>query len=351
MDIAGRRIGAHDSCFVIAEAGVNHNGDLERAHRLIDAAAAAGADAVKFQSFRAGALVTDAADKAAYQKATTGDGGQGAMLRALELSADDHRALIAHCAERGIVFLSTPYDSDSLALLCALAVPAIKVSSTDAGNLPFLREIAGTGRPVILSTGMCDLAEAARAVDALEPARAAGRLAVLHCTSEYPAPAEEANLRAMDTLRRAFGCPVGFSDHTTGIEVSVWAALLGANLVEKHFTLDRTLAGPDHRASLEPDELADLVATIRRAEAARGDGRKRVMPSEAANRQRVRRFVVARRDLAAGQTLVTDDLAAKRCAGGLTPDWIDRLTGRKLRRPVAADAPLSLADMDWEDGL
>lgn len=349
MRLIDRTIGPGQACFVIAEVGVNHNGSLELAHRLIDAVRGTGADAVKFQSFRTDALVTGAAAKADYQRHNTGVGGtQRAMLEALELSVEAHAELMAHCAQAGILFLSTPYDEESLRLLDRLDVAAIKVASTDTTNLPFLRTIDRVGRPVILSTGMCSLAEVAEAVDALDASRAGGRLCLLQCTSEYPAPVEDLNLRAMGTLGAAFGVPVGFSDHTEGTEAALWAVAAGAALIEKHVTLDRGMPGPDHRASLDIDGLRALVSGVRRVERALGDGVKRVMPSEAANREPMRKSIVAARDLRAGQCLTAADLACKRPGGGLPPSWTDRLAGRTLRRAIAADEPIRPDDVGWE---
>lgn len=350
VEIAGRPVGPGAPCFVIAEAGVNHNGDADTALRLVEAAADAGADAVKFQSFVAADLVTAAAPKAAYQERTTGAvGGQLEMLEALELTVDDHRRLKAACAARGVVYLCTPYEEASADMLERLDVAAYKIASTDTTNLPFLRHVAARRRPVILSTGMASLGEAEAAVETLRAHGADGRIVVLHCTSEYPAPFASLNLRAMDTMARAFGCPVGFSDHTPGVGAAPWAVALGACMVEKHFTLDRNLPGPDHRASMEPAELAELVATLRRVEAALGDGVKRPAPVERENRERMRKSLVARRPIAAGAVICAADLTAKRPGTGLDPAWSDRVAGRRAARDIPVDGIVTLACVDWSD--
>lgn len=330
---------------IVAEAGVNHNGDLATALRMVDLAAEAGADAVKFQTFDPAALVTPDAEPADYQKRNApGTVSQRAMLEGLRLDAAAHRALLDRCAARGIAFLSTPFDPASLALLLELGVPALKLSSGDLTNGPLLLAAARSGRELILSTGMATLAEVedalaviafgqlappdarpgraafrrayaeARAADAL-----AARVTLLHCVTEYPAPREAINLRAMDTLRAAFALPVGYSDHSDGIAIAVAAAARGAVMIEKHFTLDRSLPGPDHRASLEPDGFAAMVAAIREVEAALGDGRKVPAPCEAANARVARKSLVAARDLPAGHVLGEDDIRAMRPGDGRSP--------------------------------
>ncbi len=340
------RIGPGRRCLLIAEAGVNHDGDPDRAHRLIDAARAAGADAVKFQAFVSGEVATGRAAKAAYQARETGDGDQRAMLRALELAPEVHAGLKSHCDSVGVAYLCTPCDPPSLAMLDRLGVEVLKIGSADCDNLPFLRRIAATRRPAILSTGMATLGEVEAGLAALA---GAPWLALLQCTTEYPARPEEANLRALETLRRAFGRPVGLSDHTEGVGVAPLAVALGARLIEKHFTLDRAMPGPDHKASLDPAGFADLARAVRTAEAALGDGVKRPMPSEAENRRLVRKSVVVRRDLPAGHRLAAGDLACKRPADGLPPPWTDRLIGRRTVRALAADARIGLNDIDWGD--
>jgi N,N'-diacetyllegionaminate synthase len=336
------RVLGEGPAFLIAEAGVNHNGDLDLAHRLVDAAADAGADAVKFQTFRTDALVSEAAPKARYQVETTGGGeSQRAMLARLELSREAHAALRDHAARRGLVFFSTPFDEASADLLDRLGVELLKVPSGEVTNLPLLRHLAAKRRPILLSTGMCTLEEVATAVDTL---RAAGDppLAILHCVSAYPAPAADTNLRAMDTLRARFDVPVGLSDHTLGIEIALAAVARGAAVLEKHLTLDRTLPGPDHRASLEPADFAALVRGARAIEAALGDGVKRPMPSELDTRAVARRSLVAARALPAGHRLTRDDIAIKRPGTGIPPADVDRLVGRTLGRGLASDELL-----DW----
>ena len=267
IQIGARVIGPDRPCFVIAEAGVNHDGGLEKAVRLVEVAVEAGADAVKFQTFKAERLVTASAAKADYQVRATGSSEpQAQMLRRLELADDDHRELMRQCDRHGILFLSTPFDEGSVDLLANLGVQAFKVASGDVTNFPLLIHIASKGRPVILSTGMSSLGEVEAAVRTLEHA-GTRELALLHCVSNYPAEPGDANLRAMETMARAFRVPVGYSDHTLGIEVTLAAVALGACVVEKHFTLDRTLPGPDHHMSLEPDELATLIRGIRTVDA------------------------------------------------------------------------------------
>ncbi len=262
---------------IIAEAGVNHNGSLEMARQLVASAAAAGADVVKFQSFVTSKIISREAPKAEYQKGTTGDDeSQYEMVRKLELSRSDHEALIEECRSHGIAFLSTAFDTDSFDMLVELGVDQVKIPSGELTNLPLLRYVTRLGKPVILSTGMAGLGEIEAAMDIIERAGTPrNRIVVLHCTTEYPTPMEDVNLRAMLSLRQAFGVEVGYSDHTPGIEISIAAVALGATVIEKHFTLDRNLPGPDHQASLEPHELKAMVDAIRNIERALGDGIKR----------------------------------------------------------------------------
>lgn len=340
FSIGPRAVGAGQRCYLIAEAGVNHNGSLEMAHRLVDVAAAAGADAVKFQTFRAEALVSPAAPKAAYQAAATGaEQSQLDMLRALELGAEDFAALERHCRARAITFLSTPFDDDSADLLDRLGMAAIKVPSGEITNLPFLRRLAGRGRPLIVSTGMADMAEVAAAVACVQGAGAPA-LALLQCVSSYPAEPAEINLRAMASLASAFAVPAGYSDHTLGLAVPLAAVALGACLVEKHFTLDPSLPGPDHRASLTPAELTALVAGVRAVEASLGDGVKVPSAAERANIAVGRKSLVAARDLAAGTVLTAPMLTARRPGTGISPAREDEVVGRRLAQPVAAGALL-----------
>lgn len=349
--------------YIIAEAGVNHNGSLEMARRLVNAAAAAGADAVKFQTFRAETLVCASAPKARYQKSTTGqEESQMEMLRKLELDEADHLALARHCAGKGIQFLSTPFDEQGIDMLTErIGVPLLKISSGEITNAPLLLKAARSKRPVILSTGMSTLAEVRAALEVLafgysgrggKASRASFRSAfqspsgqrslrrqvtLLHCTTEYPAPVEDVNLNAMVTMNRAFGLPVGLSDHTPGIAVSVAAAALGARVIEKHFTLDRALPGPDHKASLVPDELRQLVQSVRQVEAALGSGRKEPAPSERKNRAVARRSLVALRDIARGERFTPENLGCKRPGTGVSPLSYWQVLGKKAGKMIRKD--------------
>ena len=335
--VAGRAIAAGRPVFVIAEAGVNHNGDPALARALIDAAADSSADAVKFQTFRTSALTSRTAPKAAYQIEATGAGeSQSEMLMRLELSTETLRALQAHATARGIVFFSTPFDEASADTLGALGVPMFKIPSGEITNLPLLRHIATKGKPIILSTGMSTVDEVGQALAAIADV-ADVAVAILHCVSAYPAPVGEVNLRAMDALRDRFGRPVGLSDHTLGLEIALAAVARGAAIVEKHLTLDKNLPGPDHRASLEPAEMAALVRGIRNIEAALGDGVKRPMPSELDTRRVARKSLVAARALRAGEELVKDAVAIKRPGTGISPAELERALGRRVRRDLAAD--------------
>ena len=323
--------------FIIAEAGVNHNGSIDQALRLADAAQASGADAVKFQTFRADLLATRTAPKAAYQeRAKAVAESQFEMLKRLELDAGAHQRIFDHCRQIGIQFLSSPFDLQSADLLDAMNVPLFKVPSGEITNFPFLQHLAGKGRPLIVSTGMSTLVEVEEAVNVLRAAGAA-HLTLLHCVTEYPAPYADINLRAMQTLQSTFGLPVGYSDHTLGIEIAIAAVAMGAVVIEKHFTLDRSLPGPDHAASLEPAELKRLVTAIRNVEAALGTGIKLPAPCERANLAVARKSVVARRPLAAGQRLTADDLDIKRPGTGIAPKHLPILIGRTLASAVAAD--------------
>lgn len=339
--IAGREVGPGQPCFVIAEAGVNHNGDVGQARRLIDVAAEAGADAVKFQTFRSEQVVSAAAPKAAYQRATTDAGeSQLEMVRRLELPFEAFRELRIYAREAGILFLSTPFDRESADFLASMEVPAFKVPSGEITNFPFLEHIARKGKPMIVSTGMSDLEEVRAAVEAV---RAAGNteLALLHCVSNYPAQPGSTNLRAMETMRAKLGLPVGLSDHTLGLEVALAAVALGACILEKHFTLDRDLPGPDHKASLAPAELKALVAGIRTVESALGDGIKQPAEEERDTRTVARRSLVAARDLPAGSVLTEDAIAILRPGTGLPPAARASVLGRRVRVAVAAGTPLT----------
>jgi len=348
FSLGERKVGPSNPVLIIAEAGVNHNGDLHLAHELVEAAAETGADVVKFQSFVTDEMVSRSARKADYQTATTDPAeSQFRMLKALELSPDEQAALQAHCVRRGIIFLSTPYDRTSVDVLCDLNVPGIKIASTDTTNLPLLEYVARKGKPVILSTGMCDLEEVREAVKTL---RGGGvpQLALLHCTSQYPAPLDEVNLRAMRSLADSFTCPVGFSDHTRGIEASAWAVAAGASIIEKHFTVNGNLPGPDQRASLEPAPMADLVKVIRQIERSLGDGKKAPSPCELPNKPVMRKSLVARRPIPAGELINADVLACKRPGHGLQPRLWKQVVGKRSARAIAADETLTEDCIVWE---
>lgn len=341
LEIAGRKIGPGHSCFVIAEAGVNHNGNMEIGHQLIDAAREAGADAVKFQAFRAEDLATRTTPKAAYQKETTGsDGAMFEMLKGLEISDEDQAALKAHSDEVGITYLCTPYEEKSADMLERISVAAYKVASTDTTNIPFLRHLAEKKLPIILSTGMCTFEETRIAIETLTEGGLDGKVAVLHCTSQYPAPYDELNLRVIPMFAETFRIPIGYSDHTPGVGASPWAVALGACIIEKHFTLDRTMEGPDHRASMEPDELRALVGEIRNVEAALGSAVKQITKSEAANKTVMQKSLVARRPIAKGEVITADALTCMRPATGISPARFEDVVGNRATRDIAADEQL-----------
>ncbi|MBF0213571.1 MAG: N-acetylneuraminate synthase [Magnetococcales bacterium] len=353
--------------YIIAEAGVNHNGQLELACRLVDVAAEAGADAVKFQTFRAGELVSRFAPKADYQKEHTDPtASQLAMIRQLELDADSHVILQARCRERGIDFLSTPFDPGSLAFLVReMRLSTLKISSGEVTNGPLLIQVGASGCRVMLSTGMSTLGEVEQALGALAfgmldasappspeafarayasvvgQARLAERVTLLHCTTEYPAPFAEVNLRAMESLKAAFGLPVGYSDHTPGITIPIAAAARGARVIEKHFTLDRALPGPDHQASLEPEELTRMVEAIRIVEQALGHGRKIPVAAELKNRPIARKSLVALAPIAPGERFTTENLGVKRPGTGLSPMHYWQWLGRRASRAYQMDECLN----------
>ncbi len=342
VSLAGHQVGFGQPCFIIAEAGVNHNGSLKIARQLVDTAASAGVDAVKFQSFKTELLVTASAPKADYQKQATDQGeSQYEMLHRLELSVEAHRELLAYCRQKGILFLSTPFDEPSADLLEELDVPAFKVGSGEITNWPLLQHIARKGRPVVLSTGMSYLSEVDEAVRVLRQA-GCDQIVLLHCVSNYPADPYEVNLRAMQTMAQAFQVPVGYSDHTVGLEVPLAAVALGACVIEKHFTLDRTLPGPDHQASIEPDELAALVRGIRTVEAALGHGRKEPAQREAGTAVVARKSLVAACDVPAGTVLTEEVIAARRPGTGLPPAMRAFLVGRIARVSISAGTILTL---------
>jgi N,N'-diacetyllegionaminate synthase len=339
--IAGRPVGPGHPTFIIAEAGVNHNGDTAIAYRLIDAAAAAGADAVKFQTFKADKLVTKAAKMADYQVENIGaESSQLEMLRKLELQYADHAALKAYSEQLGLVFMSTPFDQDGIDFLHALGVAAFKAGSGDLTNLPHLQKMAQQGVPMIISTGMAVLEEC---VDAVEAIRAVGDpgLVVLHCTTNYPCPEVEVNLKAMTTLATELQCLVGYSDHTEGILVPQLAVAAGACVIEKHFTLDRNMEGPDHKASLEPQELAEMVTMIRRIEQIVGNGVKVPNASELRIMEAARKSIVAAQKILAGTVILAEMLDIKRPGTGISPKKMQDLVGKRAKTTIEADTVIT----------
>lgn len=331
---------------IIAEAGVNHNGSLEMAKRLVDKAVEAGVDYIKFQTFKASKLVTKSAKQAEYQQKNIGKGedSQYQMLKKLELSPEDHEVLIAYCKERGIKFFSTAFDFDSIEYLHSLNLGLWKVPSGEVTNYPFLKRIAAYNEKTILSTGMCDMDDVRAAVKALyKNGLSKDNLILLHCNTEYPTPFEDVNLKAMDALRNEFGVEVGYSDHTKGIEVPIAAVALGATVIEKHFTLDRTLPGPDHKASLEPDELKAMVSAIRNIEkAVGGDGTKHVSESERKNIAIARKSIVAACDIKAGDVFTEQNLTVKRPGSGISPMLWEEVLGQKAKKDFTEDELIEL---------
>ncbi len=325
--------------FVIAEAGVNHNGSVEIARKLIDIAADAGADAVKFQTFKAENLVSKAAQKAEYQKQSTDiDESQFEMIKKLELDVATHKELIVYCADKDILFLSTPFDHDSIDMLDELGLDIFKIPSGEITNLPYLRHIGSLNKQVILSTGMADLDEIEDALNVLMAAGTAKEnITVLHANTAYPTPMEDVNLKAMQTIVNTFKVDVGYSDHTLGIEVDIAAVAMGAKVIEKHFTLDKTMAGPDHKASLEPDGLRAMVKAVRNIEKALGNGIKIRSKSESKNIDIVRKSIVAGRDIKQGELLSEGNLAIKRPGTGINPMRWDEIIGQLAKKSYKAD--------------
>ena len=337
-------VGHGHRCFIIAEAGVNHNGSLALAKKLVEVAMRAGADAVKFQTFKTEKVVTASAPKAAYQKKYTGGReSQFQMVKRLELSEAHHRELFSYCRAKGILFLSSPFDGTSANFLNELGVVAFKIPSGEITNLPFLGHLARKRKPLILSTGMSTLEEVHQAVSALRE-NGCEKLILLHCVSSYPARPEDANLRAMRTLEEAFHTPVGYSDHTEGIDIALAAAALGACVIEKHFTLDRSMPGPDHKASIEPLELKALVAGIRKVESALGTGLKAPADAEMDTAAVARKSLVAARDIPAGKHLTRPMIAIRRPGTGIAPTLLHSIIGRRARRTLKADHLIT-----WED--
>lgn len=324
---------------IIAEAGVNHNGSYELAIKMVDKAKRAGADYVKFQTAKPELVISTFAPKAEYQKETTGAAeSQLEMCKAIHLPLTDYKPLKEYCDKVGIGFMSTPFDLVSIDVLESLDMDYYKIPSGEITNLPYLRKIASKHRPVILSTGMCEVEEVEAALQVLEQGGVKrSDIIVLHCNTEYPTPMADVNLRAMDDLRRSLGVEVGYSDHTKGIEVPIAAVALGATVIEKHFTLDKTMEGPDHKASLEPDELKAMVDAIRNIEQALGDGHKHVSPSERKNMDIARKSIVAARDIRKGEVLTEENITTKRPGNGISPMRWDSVIGTTAIRDFGYD--------------
>ena len=337
-------IGAKNPCFIIAEAGVNHNGKLELAKKLVDVAKEAGADAVKFQTFTTENIVTKTADMAEYQKKNVKiQESQFAMLKKLELSHKDFIELKNYCDKKGILFLSTPHTDDAVDFLAPL-MPAYKIASGDLTNIPLLEKIAKKKKPIILSTGMGTIAEIKEALNAIKK-QGNNEIVILHCTSNYPCPLEDVNMSAMQTLQKTFPCPIGYSDHTQGVLVPIMAVTLGAVVIEKHFTLDKEMPGPDHIASLSPQELKEVVENIRNCEQALGSGRK--APSAAEKRVALiaRKSIVAAKDIKKGQRITKTMLAIKRPGNGIKPKYLSEIIGKKATRDIKKDSLLKFNDV------
>ena len=330
--------------FIIAEAGVNHNGSMELAKKLVDIAVEAGVDAVKFQTFKAESMISKFAEKAEYQRKAIGKSKtQLEIVKALELDDNAHEELMDYCKGKGIMFISTPFDIESVELLNELGVEIFKIPSGEITNLPYLRRVGGLKRRKILSTGMADMKEIEKALDILlEAGTSKNCITILHCNTEYPTPMEDVNLKAMYTMRDMFGVDVGYSDHTLGIEVSIAAVALGATVIEKHFTLDKNMDGPDHSASLDQAELESMVTAIRNIEDAMGDGLKRPSLSELKNKPVVRKSIVAVRDIKAGDIFTEDNITAKRPGTGVSPMEWDNIIGRKAVKDFKEDELIEL---------
>lgn len=324
---------------IIAEAGVNHNGDIKLAEKLVEEASAAGADYVKFQSFKAEKLVSRYAQKADYQKETTGTNeSQFEMIKKLELTPEDHLHIQKHCEKHNIKFMSSPFDETGIEYLDSIGVDFFKIPSGELTNLPYLRTLTKFDRPIILSTGMADLKEVEQALKVLKDKE----VIVLHCNTEYPTPMEDVNLRAMLTMKEKLNVEVGYSDHTLGIEIPIAAVALGAKVIEKHFTLDKTMQGPDHRASLEPAELKAMVAAIRNIEKSLGDGVKVPSKSEKKNISIARKSIVALTDIKAGEVFTAENITVKRPGSGISPMEWDKIVGTKASKDFSSDEVITL---------
>jgi N-acetylneuraminate synthase/N,N'-diacetyllegionaminate synthase len=340
IKIGNKIIGENKQCFIIAEAGVNHNGSMELAKKLIDKAKECGANAIKFQTFKAEEVVSKNVPMAKYQKENIDKNeSQLEMIKKLELGYEGFIELKRYCDEKNIIFLSTPHCESAIDFLEPL-VPAYKIGSGDLTNLPFLEKVAKKGKPIILSTGMGTIEEVRDAIHAIK-GEGNDKLILLHCTTNYPAKIEEVNLRAMETMQKEFNCPVGYSDHTLGTEVPIAAVALGAKVIEKHFTLDKSLPGPDHKASLEPNELEEMIRRIRNIEIALGDGIKKPTPSEIEIAKIVRKSVVAEKFIPAGTEIKEDMLAIKRPGTGLPPKYLEKIIGKKAKRDIRRDEMIS----------
>lgn len=337
VKIEDKLVGDGEPVFIVAEAGVNHNGDVDLGKKLIDVAKDAEADAVKFQAFKAENVVTKYAEKARYQKETTGPNkSQYNMIKRLELKDEEFRELYSYAKKNNIIFLSSAFDKESVDLLDDLGVPAFKVPSGEITNFPLLRYIAEKKKPIILSTGMSTMGEIEEALEVIRE-KGVEDIVLLHCVTSYPAKMEDVNLRVIETLRRRFKLPVGFSDHTLGITIPIAAAALGAVLVEKHFTLDRTLPGPDHRASLEPNELKDMIRAIRDVEKALGDGIKKPTKDEERIKKVVRRSIVAKMEIPKGTVITEDMLDLKRPGVGIEPKYLNEIIGKRAKKDIKPD--------------
>lgn len=340
IKIRNRKIGENQPVFIIAEAGVNHNGSLKMAKRMIDTAKSCGADAVKFQTFKTEEVVTCEAPKAEYQKKSAPDESQFEMIKKLELSEPVFRELFNYCRKKKIIFLSTPFDSQSARFLYKLGIPAFKIGSGELTNIPLLLQVAKYGKPVILSTGMSNLEEIRGAVRGIY-STGNKKLILLHCTSNYPAKFENINLKAMDSLRRKLNVPIGYSDHTKGIEIAVAAVAMGACIIEKHFTLDNNLPGPDHKASLMPAELKHMVQSIRNVEKSLGNGVKEIQKSEIEIKKIARKSIIAKVDIPKGLTISKEMLAIKRPGTGIEPKFLSRIIGKRLKKGIQKDKILT----------
>jgi N-acetylneuraminate synthase/N,N'-diacetyllegionaminate synthase len=346
VNIQGKLVGEGEAIFIVAEAGVNHNGDVDLGKELIDVAKEAGADAVKFQTFKAEALVSKYAEKAEYQKETTSPiESQYLLIKKLELGDDELKELYDHAKKRNIIFLSSAFDEKSADLLDSLGVPAFKIPSGEITNIPLLQHIAQKKKPIILSTGMATMDEIEEALNIIKE-EGLEDIILLHCITDYPARVSDVNLRVMVTLRKKFDLPVGFSDHTLGIDMPIAAAALGAAFIEKHFTLDRNLPGPDHKSSLEPAELKEMVRAIRNVEEALGDGIKRLTDAEEKNKKILRRSIVAKVNISRGGVLTKEMLDLKRPGFGIAPKYLNKIIGKKAKKDIRVDELITLDKLE-----